>query len=247
MIRPAVKNDLIQQLQREICSLQGFNQSISSRLPNLGLEKIEMAFPDKTFPIGVVHEFISPAQEDATATNGFIAGILGKLMQQKGTCLWVSTRRNIFPATLKQFGIDPGRIIFVDLFKPKDALWAIEEGLKCKSLSAVVGEIKELGFTESRRLQLAVEQSQVTGFIHRYQPRSENTVACVTRWKISPVSSVIEDGMPGLGHPRWDVRLLKVRNGRPGAWQVEWVADHFQQITTTPAHIIPQLPKLKTG
>ena len=37
-------------------------------------------------------------------------------------------------------------------------LWVIEEALKCEGLAAVIGEIKELSFTQSRRLQLAVEK-----------------------------------------------------------------------------------------
>ena len=28
--------------------------------------------------------------------------------------------------------------------------------------------------------------------------------------------------MPGVGMPRWKVELLKVRNGVPGEWIVEW-------------------------
>lgn len=74
------------------------------------------------------------------------------------TYLWVSTKRTIFPSTLKAFSIEPSRIIFVDVHKVKDALWVIEEGLKCKSLSAVIGEVGELTFIQSRRLQLAVEE-----------------------------------------------------------------------------------------
>ena len=41
-------------------------------------------------------------------------------------------------------------------------MWAIEEALKCDGLAAVIGEMKELSFTNSRRLQLAVEKSHVT-------------------------------------------------------------------------------------
>jgi protein ImuA len=37
----------------------------------------------------------------------------------------------------------------------------------------------------------------------------------------------LEDGLPGVGFPRWQVELLKVRNGNPGCWQVEWVAGSF--------------------
>jgi protein ImuA len=139
----------------------------------------------------------------------------------------------VFPPALKVFGIEPQRIIFIDVNRPKEALWAVEEALKCEALAAVVGELSELSFTESRRLQLAVEQSKVTGFIHRYNPRSENTVACVTRWKIKPAPSSEEEGLPGLGFPRWNVELLKVRNGRPGSWQIEWSAGSFKQVNET--------------
>ena len=181
MNQMAEKNDIIQQLQREVLSLQGFKRASDSHRPDIGLGPIEMAFSERTFPTGAVHEFISPTAEDAAATNGFITGVLGHLMQASGTTLWVSTKRTLFPAALKVFGIDPERIIFVDVPRQKDALWATEEALKCGAVSAVVGEISELSFTESRRLQLAVEQSHVTGFIHRHNPRNRNTVACITR------------------------------------------------------------------
>jgi protein ImuA len=85
-----------------------------------------------------------------------------------------------------------------------------------------VGELNELSFIDSRRLQLAVERSRVTGFIHRFRPRVQSPVACLTRWKISPLPSQTPDNLPGLGFPRWQVALLKVRNGQPASWQVQW-------------------------
>lgn len=217
----AAKQDIIQQLQKEVISLQGSRklQEADTLRPLSG--PIEKAFHGQAFPVGAVHELISGQPHDAAATNGFIAGIVGQLMQAKGPCLWVSTSRTIFPPALQLYGIDPHRIIFADLSKTKEALWTIEEALKCASLGAVVGELSELSFKESRRLQLAVEDSHVTGFIHRYRPRQQNTVACVTRWKITALPSAA-DGIPGVGFARWKVELLKVRNGKPGSWQVEW-------------------------
>jgi protein ImuA len=38
----------------------------------------------------------------------------------------------------------------------------------------------------------------------------------------------LEAGMPGVGFPRWTVELLKVRNGNPGTWQMEWAAGSFR-------------------
>jgi protein ImuA len=225
-----VKADIIQQLQKEILSLQGYGSVSERQQLYTGLGSIERAFPGHTFPIGAVHEFLSLAQEDAAATNGFIAGLLSSFMKSQGVCLWISTKRTLFPPALKLFGIEPERIIFVDLIREKEALWAIEEALKCKALAAVVGELSEISFTASRRLQLAVEQSRVTGFIHRYNPKSEHALATVSRWKITPMASIMEDDMPGIGFPRWNVRLLKVRNGKPGTWLIEWAADGFRHI-----------------
>jgi protein ImuA len=98
----------------------------------------------------------------------------------------------------------------------------LEEALKCEALAAVVGELSELSFNDSRRMQLAVERSQVTGFMHRFRPKAFNAVACVTRWKITALQSSVSDLLPGLGFPKWKVQLLKVRGGSTGEWQIQW-------------------------
>jgi protein ImuA len=227
---PVAKAEIFKQLQRQIRSLQGYGVVAEEQRIHTGLGVMEQAFPEKSFPLGVIHEFISTAPEDSAATNGFLAGLLQSFVGTQGTCLWISTRRTIFPPALKAFGIAPERIIFIDVLREKEALWVIEEALKCKALAAVVGELKEVSFTESRRLQLAVEKSHVTGFIHRYKPRTENTTAFVSRWKIRPIPSVLEDGMPGVGFPRWQVQLQRVRNGKPGSWQLEWTTNGFRHV-----------------
>jgi len=51
--------------------------------------------------------------------------------------------------------------------------------------------------------------------------------------------------MPGVGFPRWNVELLKVRNGKPGTWQVEFSAGRFRHLSTAIA--IPLIQKKKTG
>src|SRR5688500_3842375 len=226
---PATKPDIIAQLQRDILRLQGFKPVSNSTIADLGLGSMNNAFPDKVFPLGAIHEFICGGAEDAAATGGFMAGLLSSLMRG-GASIWISSSRTLFPPALKSFGISPANIIFVDLQKEKDVLWAMEEALKCGALSAVVGEMQELSFTASRRLQLVVEQSQVTGFILRQHPRTINITACVTRWRITCLPTVLANDMPGVGFPRWNVELLKVRNGKPGTWQIEWKAGKFKPI-----------------
>jgi protein ImuA len=144
--------------------------------------------------------------------------------------LYISASRKLFPPALKAFGVEPDKIIFVDLKQEKDVLWAMEEALKCEGLSAVIAEVRAISLTASRRLQLAVERSKVTGFILRNDPGKLSASGCVARWKISPLPSELEAGMPGLGFPRWTVELLKVRNGNPGSWKMEWFSGRFHAV-----------------
>jgi protein ImuA len=239
------KANIIAQLQKEILPLQGFRPAAAAAAVDMGWGEIDDAFPTKTFPVGAVHEFLCSHQEDAAASSGFMAAMLAALMRNKGTAIWISTSRMLFPPALVNFGIEPHRIIFIDLQREKDMAWAMEEALKCGALAAVVGEIREISFTASRRLQLAVEKSQVTGFHFRRNPANLHTSACLSRWKITPLPSLVEDDLPGIGYPRWNVELLKVRNGRPGTWQLEWAEGGFRHIPRLTA-IIHDLQK-KTG
>ena len=240
-----LKADIIAQLQRDILPLQGFKTVSKNTHLDAGLGPMKNAFPNASFPLGAIHEFISTGMEDAAATSGFVAGIVASMMQGNGALIWISASRTIFPPALQSFGISPDRVIFIDLAKEKEMMWAMEEALKCKGLSAVIGEIQELNFTASRRLQLAVEKSRVTGFILRRNPRIINTTACIARWQISSVQSEPADGIPGVGFPRWNVELLKVRNGYPGKWQIEFAAGRFRHISKAVA--MPLLQKKKTG
>lgn len=240
-----IKANIIAQLQKDILPLQGFKRTLNSTVLDVVPGAIKNAFPDAQFPLGAVHEFCCTGAEDAAATGGFLSGILASIMQTGGASLWISSCRTIFPPALKSFGIAPDKIFFIDLQKEKEILWAMEEALKYNGLAAVIGEMQELSFTASRRLQLAVEQSQVTGFILRHNPHSLNTTACVTRWKITSSPSELSDDMPGVGFPRWNVELLKVRNGKPGSWQIEFAAGRFSHISKIT--IIHHQQQKKTG
>ncbi|MEO5978044.1 MAG: Error-prone repair protein ImuA [Chryseolinea sp.] len=220
------RTEIITGLQSDILRLQGFNPSNSVHV-ELGLGPIKDAFPNRCFPLGAIHEFLSEKTEDAASTNGFIAGLLSSLMGATGTSLWISSSRTVFPPALRNFGLQPDRFIFIDLKKEKDVVWAMDEALKCSALTAVVGEMREINFTTSRRLQLAVEKSQVTGFILRNNYRNMNTTASVSRWRITPMPSESFEDLPGIGFPKWRVELMRIRNGKTGIWEFRWMNGKF--------------------
>ena len=230
----STKEEIISKLRQDMIRWEGFRPPQPGADNDLGLGLMATAFPNGVFPTGAIHEFISSSPEDTAASGGFIAGLVHSLLSQGGACLWISYTRRIYPPALKLFGVDPDRVIFVDVPLQKDLLWVTEEALKCEGVATVICETKDLSFTESQRLQLAVEKSHVTGFVLRKDLKKVNITACVTRWQVRPVRSQLRSGMPGVGHPRWTVELLKVRNGRPGNWTVEWKKQRFQTIISPP-------------
>ncbi len=225
---PLQKSEIIARLQAGILRMQGFRQSTNTSV-DAGLGIIKSAFPNESFPIGAVHEFIASKKEDASSTSGFIAGLLSSLIGS-GTTLWISASRTLFPPALKSFGLEPDHFIFLDLQREKDVLWSMNEALKCEALAAVIAEMHSLDFIASRKLQLAVEQSGVTGFVIRNSFKSTEASACVSRWRITSLPSEPIDELPGIGFPRWQVELLKIRNGRPGAWITQCINGKFVTI-----------------
>jgi protein ImuA len=225
----STKDDIIARLRQDILLAQGFKPPKAGAV-SVALGPVNAAFPNDTFPTAALHEFISTGPQKAAASGGFVAGLASTLMAPGGACLWISGVKRVFPPGLVLFGVPPDRIVFVTIQKEKHLLWAVEEALKRGGLAAVVGEARDISFTASRRLQLAIEQSQVTAFVLRDSPRNLNPIASIARWRISPIRSRLSPGLPGVGHPRWTVQLDKIKHGHPGIWQLEWRAGRFQAI-----------------
>lgn len=222
------KSEVIAKLQRDILCWEGFKPAKAIGAGLIGLGPVEAAFPNQIFPVGAVHEFICATQEDAAATGGFISGLLKTLMKNGSGCLWVSKSRKLFPPGLSLYGISPDRILFVDVNSEKDILWATEEALKCQGMAAVICELGEVSFNQSRRLQLVCERSKVTSFIIRSDPQKITQTACVARWLVTSIASQTKGDLPGVGFPRWRAELLKVRNGNPASCEVEWSKGKFK-------------------
>lgn len=243
-----VKRDLIQKLQQDILIWQGYKPASAIASAQVGLGTIEAAFPGGAFPKRAIHEFVTVSPEHSAASDGFIAGLLAVMMHEGAVCVWVSTSRRLFPASLRTFNVNPERIIFMDVKTEREVLWIMEEALKCEGLVAVVAELGNLNLVESRRLQLAVEEHGVTGFILRKNARKMTSTVASARWQISPLPSEMEDGLPGLGFPRWQVDLLRVRNGNPCSFVLEWDGERFEDVgVNVNSAKLPELEDRKIG
>lgn len=219
------KKKILSSLRKEILLMEGFKEPLLTEDTNLG--RINEAFPNNVFPFSALHEFFCFSPEEVATSSAFIAGLLSSRVLKVATLVWIGSSIKVFPPSLKWFGIEPHCVVFLHIKKEKDIPWAIHEALTCSSLSAVIGELPEMSITASRRFQLTIEDAGVGCFVLRRNPKNLLTTA-VSRWHIQPLPTKTEDRLPGLGHPRWKVDLLKVRNGKTGSWNIEWTSEGFR-------------------
>lgn len=205
----------------------------------LGLAALDAALPGGGLPLGALHEIEGERAEwDDGATLGFCLALLARLdkaFPRAGQILWVSRRGDLYPPALAGQGLDPGRFLLVRAASDAEVLWALEEGLRCRRLAAVVGEVEGLDRLAGRRLQLAAEASLgaagdsaggVTAFaLHRrFRPLRQGRAAsaALSRWRVTAAASQDQLGESFIGRPRWRLDLLRCRGAAPGSWQVEW-------------------------
>ncbi len=203
------------------------------RVFRLGLEAVDGALPAGGLARGAVHEIGGAGEVDAMgAATGFCAALLRRLAAEAaGPVLWCTARDDLYAPGLAEFGLDPDRLIVVRARRRQDRLWAMEEGLGCPALAAVVGELAAPGPIESRRLQLAAERGGVTGFMlmpleaapDQGGAGRRRASAAASRWRLSAIPGATPEA-DAVGAPRWRVALLRCRGGVPRSWNLEW--DH---------------------
>jgi protein ImuA len=179
----------------------------------------------------------SPTLSELFAESPRDSGWTGFLLPQvdrSKPVLWVQERMAIlesgrtYPPGL---GID---LVHVEARDARTALWAMEEGVRCSGLSAVVGELygdpAALDFTATRRLAVASERSRVPCWLVRLGGHS-NLSGARMRWRIASAPSLVnalDSRAPGA--PAWDAELFRARGHPPGRWTVAHEADRFHLV-----------------
>ncbi len=166
--------------------------------------------------------------------------------------LWVQTRE---AARLTGRPYRPGlptdlrhRVIHVIAAKPEDALFALEEGVRCRDIAFVLGELtgnpRALDFTASRRLTLAAERHGVPLYLVRLDAERDLSSARL-RWQVRAAPSAPSEWNPRApGAAAWHAELFRARAHPPGEWVLRQgkgglVSEPAVPVTAPPARIAP--------
>ena len=179
-----------------------------------------------------------PTLSEIFASHPRDGGWAGFLLAQVGTdkpLLWVQDRMAILEnGRIHPPGLPIRDLIHVEARDARDALWAMEEGLRCAALSAVIGEIwgdpRALDFTATRRLAVAAERSGTPCWLVRLAGHA-NLSGARMRWRIASAPSLpnpLDPRAPGT--PTWDAELFRARGMASGRWSLADEAGGFHLV-----------------
>ena len=169
-----------------------------------------------------------PTLSELFATHPRDGGTIGFLLAQleRGKpLLWVQERMAILAAgRIYPPGFGEREIIHVSARDAKSTLWAMEEGLRCAALGAVIGELwgdpRALDFTATRRLAVAAEKNGVAVWLVRFGA-TPNLSGARMRWRVASAPSLANPFDPRApGAAAWDAELFRARGFPPGHWAV---------------------------
>jgi protein ImuA len=185
-----------------------------------GVPAMDSVLPANGLALGALHEFCDggPDAWRAPLAALFTAGIVARL---KGPVLWCLHSRDLFAPALARVGLHPDRVIYCETWKDSEVLPAMEDGLRYRGLAGVVGELTRLPLAQSRRLQLAAEDSGVVALVlRRSGAERDEPNAAVSRWRVTPALSPEDDSL-GMGRARWNVELARCRGAESHSWVLE--------------------------
>ncbi len=163
-------------------------------------------------PAGVLHEVFVDEQRQSGAALGFALGLARGLLQgERQAVLYLQLAEQAqelgvpYGIGLKQFGLDPERLVIGRVGTLAELLWAMEEAIACRAVAGVVADIagapKALDFTVSRRLSLRAAAAGTSAFLIRYG-REREASAAKLRWRVASTLSGAAEFDPLAPGPR---------------------------------------------
>ncbi len=228
-------------------------------LPPRGLNPVDAHRWEPGRASGSFHGEIFASSRDATGAALAIALLLDQMAAQvpnpvadvpdQRAWLWVQDAKAMrITGRPYRPGLPPAlqhRLVHVAAKTPEDALFALEEGLRCRDLAFVIGEVtgnpRALDFTASRRLSLASDHHQIPLWLVRLDARRDLSSAR-QRWDVEPAASLPPRWNPQAPGPAaWKAELFRARAHPPGTWLLDHKDGHLtlRDPLQTPAQTLP--------
>ena len=180
------KNPVIQQLRRQLRQMEQVgSRAVQEGAASLGIKALDALLGAEVLRPGVIIEWVVEGAGAGAARLVLPAAI--EALQKGGALVVIDDRQEFYPPAALRLGLDLERTVVVRPRNRQEALWALEQALRCSGVAATLGWIDRLDDRTFRRLQLATEQGGGWGlFLRPIAARKEPTWADL-RWLVQPL------------------------------------------------------------
>ena len=206
-------------LERSRCESAGRRQVVST-----GLKVLDRLLPDGGLTGGTLLEWLATTEGSGAAT--LVLLLAGRFLGRESLAtpqplIIIDSRKDFYPPAAAGLGIDLDRTFVVRPESAADALWALEQSLRCRGVAATLAWIDRVDGRASRRLKLAVEAGGGLGLLLR-PGRCLRTTSCAdARLLVRPVPSpraatrrvLRSESNPPSSRRRLQIELLRSRKG----------------------------------
>src|SRR5215475_118996 len=155
-------SETLHALRRSIAGLTAGMLGEDSRVVSFDVASLDQVLGGG-LACGALHEIGPAAPLQGSAVTGFAMALIARTLGGRGQAVWIQPDFTFMEAGalygpgLDLMGLPMERLVILRVPHPRDALWALEEALKCRAVVAVVAELarEAADLTATRRLALA--------------------------------------------------------------------------------------------
>ena len=182
-----MRDQRLQRLRRMLEGYQRRRRRGGQPSVSTGVARLDEALPLGGLPTGAITEILSPFEGAGATELAFRAARAAAGATR--TVVVVDTRGDFYPPAAWRLGIAQDRLLVIRTQKIDQALWAIDQTLRCSAVAAVVAPIPRMDRASSRRLQLAAESTGAVGLLLRPASDRGHSFAAV-QMLVEPVNPV---------------------------------------------------------
>ena len=161
------RSETIQELGQRISGIERSRQRSrdEKQVVSTGIAALDELLPAGGFRPGTLVEWLAEDEGCGAGTLALMA--VAETTRAGGAFVVIDNDGEFHPVTAAELGIDPADTIIVRPENKNDAIWSLEQSLRCQGVAAAMGWVGRLDSHVFRRLQLAVETGGGIGFLMR--------------------------------------------------------------------------------
>jgi hypothetical protein len=167
-----------------------------------GHEALDALLPGGGWPLGTLTELLIDAI--GIGELGLLLPALRALASGGRYLVWIAPPYVPYAPALVQQQVPLSQVLWIRTERPREALWATEQALRCPAVGAVLGWSTHIVDRSLRRLQLAAESGHTLGILHRPTAAAREFSPAALRLQLQ----VQADGLT--------IEVKKSRGGRSG-------------------------------